>query len=458
MLVFLIFYEVKAAPDNNKNSNNNARSEVLVSNAGNINVNANSNNSNNSIDPAKRQEEIKKKQEELSKIQKQVGTYEKRSNILDQKSDTIENMLSILDKEIQEIEEAIKKTQRDLGDSNKAVNEKEHQIVLEEFEIDGRRKILTEYVRELDLMDRKTFIEVILEKPTISEYLSEMENIAAFQERIREMIAELARKKAGLLKEKESLEEIKNEQLALNALQDEQRITLENDKEDREKLLAQTQTEQYKVQGAIDKGNEIVKKLASELAALQFTGEKIDISVALDEAKSVSQLTGVRAAFLLGVLKVESNMGNNVGGGRYKTDMNPAQWDKFKSICNELGLDPQDRPVSRKPCYRDSKGNCGGWGGAMGPAQFMPSTWLGYKEQVAKVTGHNPPNPWSLKDALTAMGLKLAKVDGVTGHERKAEHKAASIYLAGGNWEKFGWYGDRVLRYADAYEAKLNEK
>jgi hypothetical protein len=216
--------------------------------------------------------------------------------------------------------------------------------------------------------------------------------------------------------------------------------------------------EQGKIQELVDKGTEVASRLASEISALQSLGTKIDFGTALSEAKTVSQLTGVRAALLLGVLKVESNMGSNVGGGRYTSDMNPDQWDRFKSICSELGYDAKERPVSRKPCYRNPSGKCGGWGGAMGPAQFMPSTWMGYKSAVANVTGHNPPDPWNLQDALTAMGLKLSKISGVTNHERSAEHKAASIYLAGGNWERFTWYGDRVLKYADQYEEAIKNK
>ncbi|MBU2028769.1 hypothetical protein KJ761_02660, partial [Patescibacteria group bacterium] len=101
-----------------------------------------------------------------------------------------------------------------------------------------------------------------------------------------------------------------------------------------------------------------------------------------------------------------------------------------------------------------------GTGGAMGVAQFMPDTWNGYKKSVAAVTGHNPPDPWSLTDGVTAMALKLAKVSGVTAHKKSAEAKAYCIYLAGGNWaaycdNKGTDYGKLVLYWADNYEKKL---
>jgi hypothetical protein len=127
----------------------------------------------------------------------------------------------------------------------------------------------------------------------------------------------------------------------------------------------------------------------------------------------------------------------------------------FKSICKELDYNYEKQKVSCPPSgYK-------GTGGAMGVAQFMPDTWSGYKSSIAGVTGHNPPDPWSLTDGVTAMALKLAKVSGVTEHKKSAEAKAYCIYLAGGNWaaycdSKGVDYGAKVLYWADNYEQKLN--
>ncbi len=461
LFLFVGFDFTGAANKNdNENTNANTNSNGNLNSNSNINTNINS-NVNSAVPPAdlaKKQAEIAKKKEQLNSVRNQINRFEQKSDLLDKKTETIEQIIQVLDSEISEMEASLQKTGAALAEITASVNQKQQEVSIKEFEIVERKKILKEYVRKLNLMDRKSFLEVLLEKPRLSEYFREMESIVAFESRIKEMLDGLNDKKTELVKERETLEEQQNEQTSLYAMQEDQRITLEQNRRDREELLAETQTEQYKLGNAIDKQQEIASRLSAELTSMQSLGEKIDFGQALSDAQDVANLTGVRTAFLLGVLRVESNMGNNVGGGRYKTDMNPAQWDRFKSICTSLGYDPDDKPVSRKPCYRDSSGNCGGWGGAMGPAQFMPSTWMGYKDQIAQINGHNPPDPWNLRDALTAMGLKLAKVPGVTDHNRTAEHKAASIYLAGGNWERFGWYGDRVLKYADQFDAKIKRE
>ena len=78
--------------------------------------------------------------------------------------------------------------------------------------------------------------------------------------------------------------------------------------------------------------------------------------------------------------------------------------------------------VSKEPSY--------GCGGAMGPAQFIPSTWLGYEAEVIRITGHQPVNPWNFQDAFTASAIKLAN-GGATSKDRAGELRAAKAYISG---------------------------
>ena len=93
----------------------------------------------------------------------------------------------------------------------------------------------------------------------------------------------------------------------------------------------------------------------------------------------------------------------------------------------------------------------------MGPAQFMPTTWLLYKAAIARATGHNPPSPWDPKDAFMGAAL-LLKDNGARAGDYKSEWTSAMKYLAGANWKKaaYRFYGDDVMAIAVKYQEQID--
>jgi len=96
-----------------------------------------------------------------------------------------------------------------------------------------------------------------------------------------------------------------------------------------------------------------------------------------------------------------------------------------------------------------------GWGGAMGPAQFIPSTWLLYESKIANATGHRPPNPWNPEDAFMASAIYLGELGANT---LSGERTAAAKYFAGSNWKgSLGrTYANQVLERVATYQDQLN--
>ena len=166
-------------------------------------------------------------------------------------------------------------------------------------------------------------------------------------------------------------------------------------------------------------------------------------------AKYAGTYTGIRPAFLLAILSRESELGKNIGKGSWRVDMKPSQRQYYLQICRELEIDPDKYPVSKKQWY--------GWGGAMGPAQIMPATWLGYKAKIIEITGNDPPSPWNVKDAFVASALYLVN-KGAGEKTTNAEWKAAMMYLAGANWKKdsLRFYGDQVMDLTKQFQEQID--
>jgi len=95
----------------------------------------------------------------------------------------------------------------------------------------------------------------------------------------------------------------------------------------------------------------------------------------------------------------------------------------FLTITSDLGVDPLHTVVS---CPQSV-----GWGGAMGPAQFIPSTWMLFTNRVASALGiSGMANPWDPQNAFMASALYLSDL-GASGGGFTAEDNAACRYYSG---------------------------
>jgi len=94
----------------------------------------------------------------------------------------------------------------------------------------------------------------------------------------------------------------------------------------------------------------------------------------------------------------------------------------FASIMAALGRDWASQPVS---CPLP-----GGYGGAMGPAQFIASTWVLFKNRLSTMLGKKTPNPWEPLDAFLASATYLTDLGAING-SYTGERNAACRYYSG---------------------------
>ena len=227
-------------------------------------------------------------------------------------------------------------------------------------------------------------------------------------------------------------------------------------------LLVETKGLESNYQAAIKDSKKRVAEIKARIYELFNTGKQVDFGQAVEIAKMASKLTGVRPALLLAILTQESNLGKNVGTCNRAGDPETKSWKvimkpsrdqvPFKQITDDLGLPIDTTPVSCP--MRDKNGKQVGWGGAMGPAQFIPSTWMGYKNKVATLSGKATANPWDIRDAFLASAIKL-KNDGADGTEN-GEWKAALKYFAGSVNLTFRFYADNVMATAKKYQIDID--
>jgi len=287
------------------------------------------------------------------------------------------------------------------------------------------------------------------------------------QEGLKVTLAQVQALKAEVEQEQLQLAERMDEQVRVLGIQSIQREGLASARGEQEVLLNEARNNEEAIEGQADAVRKSIADIRAQLYVLENAGVATSFGQAYEYAKVAGNLTGVRPAFLLALLKRESSWGQNVGlcylvdpvtgtgkgrntGNAYARVMHPTRdVPPFLQITASLGRDPYNTLVScPHPDY--------GYGGAMGPAQFIPSTWMGYKDRVAAVLGRQP-DPWNIQDAFIASAVKLAAA-GATAKTEDAEWKAAMIYYAGGGWNNptYAPYGNWIITQARAYQADIN--
>jgi peptidoglycan hydrolase CwlO-like protein len=388
-------------------------------------------------------------QQQLNEVQAQIDNYRAQITNSQSQAKTLKNEIQTLTNKANEIQLQIKQTDLVLQQTQVGIDEKTNEISDQESRLERERTLLAQYLQGIYEFDQESMVTLIFSQKRLSDVFSEMSSLETIQDKTLATISDIRTIKDDLETQKDDLSQKKDDELQLKALQEIQRAALRIQETDKKNLLTQTKGEEAAYQKMLTKAKADATAIKKQMYLLEGVGLSMTLEDAYKHAKFAADRTGVRPAFLLAVLKEESSWGTNVGTGIWKRDMNPRDQKAFLQICDELNLDPNQMPVSRKPSY--------GWGGAMGPAQFLPATWLSYEDQVARLTGNNPPSPWDIDDAFTAAALKLSNA-GASSQNDDAEWKAAMVYFAGNNWGKkvYSFYGDEVMDLAALIQSQLD--
>ena len=381
------------------------------------------------------EQDIVQKRGVLSEKQKERTSLERDIAILD-------NQIAIAQQQIKHRDLTLSKIRDDIGDKRVAIVELDKKV-------SRSATSLAQILRRTREIDDISLTELIL-SGSITDFFKDIDDFERVERALDVSFDEMAVLRDDLSARKQTLESRQSEEEQLRRLQVLERQAIEKKEKEKQQILTVTKGEEKTYQTLIADRERQAAQIRSALFGLRDS-TAISFGVAYQYAKEASVLTNVRPAVILGILREESNLGENVGTGNWKVDMHPTRDQPvFAELMKELGLNPDTMPVSKKPSY--------GWGGAMGPAQFIPSTWVLYKDRIARISGENPPSPWTPRTAIFASALLMAD-NGADAGTRAAERLAALRYFAGwANARKaaYAFYGDDVMSFADRYQKDID--
>ncbi|MFA6278848.1 MAG: hypothetical protein WCS97_01105 [Candidatus Paceibacterota bacterium] len=409
-------------------------------------------------------------QNQLNQLESQIADQQKLLDVAQNQHQTLQTQINAFNAEIkktqlqiQAITLTITKLNGDIGVRNNTLSSLSKQLAAE-------KESLAQILRQTQMLDDYSVVSVALGSQDVSGFFSDLDAFVSIKSSLADSFNQIQQTSVSTEAEKEALQARVAEQQQLRQVAQVAKQAVQTQEAQKQHLLTQTKGLEANYQKLIATSQKTAAQIRTELFALAGGGGQIPFPTAVTLAKQAGAATGIRPAFILGILKQETNLGANVGqclltnspnkgdgkgkntGTIFRGVMKPTRdVDPFMAITAALGLDPFSMPVS---CPQST-----GYGGAMGPAQFIPSTWTSYQYRIAKLAGHvgSPANPWNNLDAFTAIALYMTDLGAAT-QTPTAERTAALKYFAGSYYKTpaFAPYGDNVMRFAKDFQQEID--
>ena len=329
-----------------------------------------------------------------------------------------------------------------ISNLSKDISSKQAKISTLESRLAQGKKAVADIIRRTNEINSYSLVEAVLSDKNISEFFVDIDTYASTEKALKSLFNELTEVKNLTEAERQALNKKREQEAAAKAALEASKKEVEISQAEKKELLAISQNNEKTYSQVLADRQAKAAQIKAVLFPLRDAGA-IPFGTALQYAEAASAKTGVRPAFILAILQQESNLGANVGsciitdlstgqtkgvnsGTIFSNGIHPTRdLPILQNILNGLGRDPfQTRvscPIAGVP----------GYGGAMGPAQFIPSTWNIMTSKVAQAMSKSIPDPWNPQDAIMGMALFLNDLIGTTGDQYTDERTAACRYYSG---------------------------
>lgn len=406
--------------------------------------------------------DLEKTEQEIREQEVILNAQKAKSNIILGEVKKLTTQIKTVQKNIDAKSSVIKEIGSDITIKNQTVNQLNDKL-------DRSKEALGELVRAKNKIDDVSIFEIITAHENISDFYVSVDSVSKIQKSVYDLLDQIRDLRGLTEDEKIKLEEKKTREQEIKAKIEVEKKQVSIKEVEQKNLLASSKAiEQSEAQKLAEKQAKAAA-IRSALFALRDTGN-LSFEQAQAFAESAAKLTGVRAAFILGILRQETNIGQYLGscvitdlesaamkhvtsGAMYTDGIHPTRdLPPLKDILSRLGRDPLTTRVSCPQSF--------GYGGAMGPSQFIPSTWKLYESRIAQYLGVSIVDPWNARHAIMGTALLLQDNGAITGDTVSEKNAACKYYsgksCTGSTNPAVASYGNSVLGYTATYQANID--
>lgn len=403
---------------------------------------------------------------ELQNVERQILTQSRLVEDKKLERQSLERDVALIEGQIKQAQLGIQARSVAIAQLSDQIGEKEVVLEILEEKTTKQKDSLADLVRKSSLISDYSLVEVLLSKQSFSEFFTDVATFNSIKDSLNESLDTLREIQQDTLSQKEQLSTKQETEAEMKRIQEIQKQEIERKEKEKEQILSATKGEEKAYQQLLESQQKTAAQLRNALFQLLGGGGGIAFPEAVRLAQYASRQTGVEAGMILAILEQETNLGSNLGSCVYnelrggKAVMHPDRdAPVFLAIASIQGFDAATKQVS---CPIVSGGERYGWGGAMGPSQFIPSTWAVYggivnngsgwvysesSDAIRRINGSGlPANPFNNQDAFIATAL-LLRDNGADG-TYAGNRLAALRYYAGWGGASNpanAFYGNQVM-------------
>lgn len=412
----------------------------------------------------------------LKQVEQQITVQQQLVDTKKTQRQSLERDVTIIQSEINKAQLGIQARAIAIAQLSDQIGDKVVVLQILEERLTRQQQSLGDLVRKSAAVDDFSLVEVLLSKKSFSEFFTDFARFQAIKSSLNESMAVLDGIQRDTYEQKSLLENKQDTEAEMKRIQELEKGVIQKKETDKKQILTVTKGQEAEYQKLLKAQQKTAAELRNALFSLLGGGGGIPLPEAVRLATYASQKTGVSPAMILAILEQETNLGSNLGSCVYndtrgdRAVMHPDRdAPVFLAIAGILGFDAPTRSVS---CPLMRGGVRTGWGGAMGPSQFIPSTWAVYggivntgngwvysqsADAIRRINGTgSPANPFNNQDAFIATAL-LLRDNGASG-TYASDRMAALRYYAG--WggatnPANAFYGDGVMNRKAKFEGQI---
>jgi murein DD-endopeptidase MepM/ murein hydrolase activator NlpD len=214
---------------------------------------------------------IWQKNSDIAKLEREITQYQDQLDSLAKQKNSLNTSIKQLDLTRKKLLTSIAVTQNKIDETSYKIKILSSQITSKEKAISNDHEAIAKQIRQTDELEQRNILTNILSQDDFAYVWNDLDNLIAVREKIRQKVVELKQVKGELEDTRQETVDAKNELLALKSQLADQKKIVEQNTQEKKKLLTQTKNNEANYQKLLK--DRLAKKEAFEKELLEYESQ-----------------------------------------------------------------------------------------------------------------------------------------------------------------------------------------